>query len=347
MSHDMSAPGETALLRARDLSIHVGDVEVVDIDELTLWPGRHLAIVGESGSGKTMTALGLIGLQTGDAVVRGSVTFGGQELVGLTERRLGAIRGARIGVVFQDALRALNPTMPVGRQIEEALRLHERLGRAERRARVLSVLERVRLPEPAALARRYPHELSGGQRQRVLIAGAIVCRPRVLIADEPTTALDVTVQAEILQLLGELSADGGMSVLLVSHDLGVVRSLCHDVAVMYGGRIVERGPVAEVIGRPRHRYTKALIEANPRFDPAGFDPRGPERTAGRLRNIPGTVPAIGRFPAGCPFRGRCDAELPDCATFPGPVERERRHLFHCWNPITYDQNSPNQSEVRR
>jgi peptide/nickel transport system ATP-binding protein len=166
----------------------------------------------------------------------------------------------------------------------------------------------------------------------------------LLIADEPTTALDVTVQAEILQLLGELSADGGMSVLLVSHDLGVVQSLCHDVSVMYGGRIVESGPVAEVIGRPRHRYTKALIEANPRFDPMG--PKAPGETGGRLRNIPGTVPAIGRFPAGCPFRGRCDAELPDCTTFPGPAEGGRHHLFHCWNPITYDQNSSDRAEVR-
>jgi peptide/nickel transport system ATP-binding protein len=199
---------------------------------------------------------------------------------------------------------------------------------------VLDLLARVRLPDPAAIARRYPHELSGGQRQRVLIAGAIACDPELLIADEPTTALDVTVQAEILQLLKDLSAASGMSVLLVSHDLGVVRSFCDDVAVMYGGQIVERGPTGEVIARPRHRYTKALIDANPRFDPG-------TSAVGELplRSIPGVVPAAGQFPAGCPFRGRCDTEAENCETPPASREAAAGHVFRCWHPVAHDRRA--------
>ena len=317
------------LLEVRNLQVRIGDLGIVDVEELTVERGRHLAIVGESGSGKTMTAMSLVGLQADDAEVTGSIRLGGEEIVDRGERALRSIRGGRVGVVFQDPLRALNPTMRVGRQVEEALRLHGKLSRRARQERVRALLERVRLPDPEAIARRYPHELSGGQRQRVLIAGAIACEPELLIADEPTTALDVTVQRSVLTLLRELGRDADMSIILVSHNLGVVQSLCDDVAVMYGGRVVESGPVAETLARPRHRYTKALIDANPRFDPG-------ERRAGDappLSNIPGTVPAAGRFPEGCPFRGRCDGELPQCSTMPRPTAVDRRHAFRCWNPV--------------
>ncbi len=319
------------LLRVRGLSVRVGDVPIVDLDELMLRRGRHLAIVGESGSGKTMTAMSLVGLQPSDAVVSGSATFADNELIGRSERQWRTVRGVHIGVIFQDPQRALNPMMRVGRQVEETLKLHQNLSRGERKARAISLLERVRLPDPAAIARRYPHQLSGGQRQRVLIATAIACDPQLLIADEPTTALDVTVQIEILQLLKDLSATAGMSVVLVSHDLGVVQSLCDDVAVMYGGQIVESGATGTVIATPRHRYTKALLDANPRLDSPG-----PAMTNQPLRSIPGTVPAAGRFPDGCPFRGRCDAEVPDCALPPPSIAGDDGHTFYCWNPITYE-----------
>jgi peptide/nickel transport system ATP-binding protein len=318
------------LLEIRNLQVRIGEASIVDVEELTVEGGRHLAIVGESGSGKTMTAMSLVGLQTEDAEVSGSIRIAGEEIVDRRERELRSIRGRRVGVVFQDPLRALNPTMRVGRQVEEALRLHGKLSRRARQQRVRTLLERVRLPDPEAMARRYPHELSGGQRQRVLIAGAIAWEPELLIADEPTTALDVTVQRQILELLQELSTDADMSVVLVSHNLGVVQSLCDEVAVMYGGRVVECGPVDEIIARPRHRYTKALIDANPRFDPgARWEGEPPP-----LRNIPGTVPAAGHFPEGCPFRGRCDAELGECATMPAPTAVDHRHAFRCWNPVS-------------
>jgi peptide/nickel transport system ATP-binding protein len=227
--------------------------------------------------------------------------------------------------------------------VEEPLRLHGKLSRRARRERVRALLERVRLPDPEAIARRYPHELSGGQRQRVLIAAAIACEPELLIADEPTTALDVTVQRRILDLLQELSSEENMSVILVSHDLGVVQSLCHDVAVMYGGRVVEWGPVADLIARPQHRYTKALIDANPRFDPgARLDGDPPP-----LRNIPGTVPAAGQFPEGCPFRGRCDGELAECSRMPAVTAVARGHVFRCWNPVASASPTPRREAAGR
>ncbi|MEN3284522.1 MAG: peptide/nickel transport system ATP-binding protein [Solirubrobacteraceae bacterium] len=328
------------LLTAKDLRVCIGGVEIVRLEELTIERGRHLAIVGESGSGKTMTAMSLIGLQPKDAVVSGSVRLGEQEILQARERDLRLVRGLQVGVVFQDPLRSLNPTMRVGRQVEEALRLHEDLTGRERKARVLALLERVRLPDPGEIARRYPHELSGGQRQRILIAGAIACQPQLLIADEPTTALDVTVQNEILELLRELSRDEEMSVLLISHNLGVVRSLCQEVAVMYGGHLVERGSIADVIARPRHRYTKALIDANPRFDPSE-----PGMFDEPLRGIPGTVPAAGRLPAGCPFRGRCEAEVEQCSAMPQFTAAGPHHAFRCWNPVPGELRSGNRAKV--
>lgn len=320
------------LLEIENLRVSINGAPIVRIDELSVARGQRLAIVGESGSGKSLSVLSLLGLQTQDATVTGSVRLDGVELVGRADRNMRKVRGSLVGTVFQDALRSLNPTMKVGRQVTETLRLHQGIGRREAHREAVSALDRVGLPDPELLAHRYSHQLSGGQRQRVLIAVAIACRPQLLIADEPTTALDVTVQEEILNLILSLSEAEDMSVLLVSHDLGVVRALCNDVAVMYGGRIVEQGPASEVIGHSRNRYTHALVQANPGIE-AG-DGHGGHR---KLATIPGTVPAAGQFPQGCPFRGRCDGALDVCSDWPiAEVARSTGshspHLYHCWNP---------------
>ncbi|TDE13593.1 ABC transporter ATP-binding protein [Jiangella asiatica] len=319
------------MLTIRDLTVRIGTHEIVSIDELDLAPGRRLGLVGESGSGKTMTAMSIVGLQPREATVTGSIVFDGRELVGLTDRQFADVRGADMGVVFQDPLRALNPTMRVGKQIGEAVRLTGDLSRAEVKARVHDLMAQVQLPEPERLARRYPHQLSGGQRQRVLIAMAIASRPRLLVADEPTTALDVTVQKGILELIDEVSTENDMSVIFVSHSLGVVRKISDDVAVLYGGRLVEMGPGAAIVDRPRHRYTEALIEANP--DHA--DPEQAEAVIGQpLTTIPGAVPALGNFPSGCRFRDRCPHHLDECADEPPVTRQSDQHRYACWNPAT-------------
>lgn len=318
------------MLTVRNLSVRIGPHQVVAIDELSLGAGERLGLVGESGSGKTMTAMSIVGLQTRDARLSGSIVFEGRELIGLAETQLARIRGARIGVVFQDPLKALNPTMRVGSQIAEALRLHSSLGRGERRARVLELMTQVQLPEPDQLARRYPHELSGGQQQRVLIASAIACRPRLLIADEPTTALDVTVQKEVLDLVVRLSEEQDMALLFVSHNLGVVRAVSDRIAVMYGGKLVEVGPGQSVIDSPRHRYTEALVAANPGALASG----GLESVLGRpMTTISGSVPAPGSFPSGCPFRDRCPHAIGACTDDPHVTQLEDERLFTCWNPV--------------
>lgn len=326
---EMAHPEQSPLLEITDLSIRIGRTEIVSIDHCVLGTGQRLGLVGESGSGKTMTAMSLAGLQPAEAVLSGSIRFDGQEIVGRTDRQLAQVRGSRIGVIFQDPLRALNPVIRVGRQVAEAIRLHHRMPSPAVRARVLELFEQVQLADPAAIARRYPHQLSGGQRQRVLIAMAIAARPRLLIADEPTTALDVTVQKAILDLLLSLSAEHEMALLFVSHDLGVVRAVSDRVAVLYGGQLVETGPADEVIGEPRHRYTEALIATNPGHSLT----TGLETTMGQpLTVIPGSVPAAGRFPSGCHFRGRCGHADETCAETPPVVNITPEHEHKCWHP---------------
>ncbi|NED94755.1 ABC transporter ATP-binding protein [Phytoactinopolyspora alkaliphila] len=317
------------MLSIRDLTVRIGPYQIVSIDELHLTRGRRLGLVGESGSGKTMTAMSIVGLQPREAQITGSITFDGRELVGLTDSQLAAIRGTDIGVIFQDPLRALNPTMRIGKQIGESVRLHSDLRRSAVNARVIDLMTQVQLPEPEQLARRYPHQLSGGQRQRVVIAMAIAARPKLLIADEPTTALDVTVQKGILDLLAQLSEEYEMAMLFVSHSLGVVRKITHDVAVLYGGRVVETGPSSEIIDQPRHRYTEALIGANP----GQADPDAIEAALGTpLTTIPGSVPALDAFPSGCRFRDRCAHSLDTCAENPPVTRMSGGHRFTCWNP---------------
>ena len=256
------------MIEINDLRIGIGDRTLVSIDHLEVQPGERLGLVGESGSGKTLTVMSVLALLPEMMTAQGSIRFEGQELIGTPESELANIRGRDIAMVFQDPSRSLNPTMKIGRQIGETLKLHTNMSRQEIRQRVIELMHSVRLPEPEKLVNRYPHELSGGQQQRVMIAMAIACKPKLLIADEPTTALDVTVQQGVLELLLQLSQESDTSMIFVSHNLGVVQMISDRIAVMYKGEIVEIGTPDVIINTPKHAYTKALIAANPRIPDA-------------------------------------------------------------------------------
>jgi peptide/nickel transport system ATP-binding protein len=273
--------------------------------------GDTLGLIGESGCGKSITALALMGLLPDGARVSGSIRFDGQELTTLPESALCRIRGDRIGMVFQEPMTALNPLHTIGRQIGESLRLHKGLSGAAARAEALRLLERVRLPQAAQRLDAHPHQLSGGQRQRVVIAIALACGPDLLVADEPTTALDVTIQREVLDLIAELVREDGMGLLLISHDLGVMADTVQRMLVMYGGTVVESGPTAEVFRRLAHPYSRGLFAARPRL---GL-PRGT-----RLATIAGRVPELIDMPAGCPFADRCTRVVDACREAPPPAE---------------------------
>jgi peptide/nickel transport system ATP-binding protein len=276
----------------------------------TLERGQTLGLIGESGCGKSITALALMGLLPEAARVSGSIRLQGQELTTLDESTLCSLRGSRMGMVFQEPMTALNPLHTVGRQIAEPLRLHKGLSRAAAQAQALRLLERVQLPQARARLHAYPHQLSGGQRQRVVIAIALACGPDLLIADEPTTALDVTLQREVLELIAELVREDGMGLLLISHDLGVMAHSVQQLLVMYGGTVVESGPTAAVFERLAHPYTRGLFAARPRL--------GLKRGT-RLATIPGRVPALADMPPGCPFADRCGLVVDACRAAPPPA----------------------------
>jgi peptide/nickel transport system ATP-binding protein len=302
-----------------------GPAEALRGIELQLDRGATLGLIGESGCGKSLTALAIMGLLPGGAGVAGSIRLGGQELVGLADDAMAALRGDRIGMVFQEPMTALNPLHRVGDQIAEPLRRHRGMGRTAARAEALRLLDRVRMPQAAQRLDTWPHQLSGGQRQRVGIAMALACGPDLLIADEPTTALDVTVQAEILALIRELVDDAGMALLLISHDLGVMARTVARVAVMYGGTVAESGPTAEVFAHLAHPYTRGLFAARPRMGAARIDGRKP-----RLATIPGRVPELADLPAGCPFADRCAWVIEACrAAPPPPVTVGPGHAARC------------------
>jgi peptide/nickel transport system ATP-binding protein len=307
------------LLTVSDLSVTLptarGPAAALRGVSFTLQAGQTLGLIGESGCGKSLTALALIGLLPEGATVAGQIRFDGHELTALDDAALCRLRGRRIGIVFQEPMTALNPLHTVGRQIAEPLRLHLGLSAAAARARALRLLERVQLPQAAQRIDAYPHQLSGGQRQRVLIAIALACGPGLLVADEPTTALDATLQREVLQLIGTLVREDGMALLLISHDLDLMAASVQHLLVMYGGMVVESGATAEVLRRPAHPYTRGLMAARPRL--------GQGRSAGggarRLATIPGRVPELADLPPGCPFADRCPLVIDACRQAPPPV----------------------------
>jgi oligopeptide/dipeptide ABC transporter ATP-binding protein len=322
----MGTATASALLEIEDLSIAFGTPEspavAVDGIGLAIAAGETVGLVGESGSGKSLTSLAVMRLLPPRArITGGRILFEGRDMLTLPEPRMQEIRGRDVAMIFQEPMTSLNPLMTVGDQIEESILLHDRAGRAARRARALVLLRRVGIPDPGARISAYPHQFSGGMRQRVMIAMALACNPKLLVADEPTTALDVTVQAQVLELLQEIRATTGTAILLISHNLGIVAELCARVVVMYAGRVAESGPTREVFRRPRHAYTRGLLAAVPRL--AG----GPRR----LHQIAGNVPAPGPAAPGCPFAPRCPDRIPACANTRPPLRADAAgHAAACW-----------------
>lgn len=312
------------VLQVEGLDVSVGRRGLLHDVAFSIDRGERVGLIGESGSGKSLTGLAVLGLLPEDVHARGTVALAGVDgnLLELDERRLSHIRGREVAMVFQEPMTALNPTSRVGDQVAEAILLHRRCSRGEARRAAVELLDQVALPAPAEAARAYPHQLSGGQRQRVVLAIALANDPELLVCDEPTTALDVTVQALVLDLVVRGVTARDSALLFITHDLSVVATVCERVLVMYGGRIVEAGPVEEVFRRPRHRYTQGLLEASDLE-------QAQEHT--RLRTIPGSVPPAGRFPAGCVFRNRCTHATRECETLPpwtGPSPEQGYACFH-------------------
>ena len=301
-------------------------------------PGDTLAIVGESGSGKSVSALAALGLlPRAGRVVAGSAKYEGRDLVRLSDRAMRSIRGKDIAMIFQDPMTSLNPVLTIGRQIREALQTHLDLSKGEALSRTADLLDRVGIPSPKVRLRDYPHQFSGGMRQRAMIAMALACEPKVVIADEPTTALDVTIQAQILDLLRELVTERGTALILITHDLGVVAGMCERVNVMYGGMFVETASAKQLFARPRHPYTLGLLQSVPRLDAA--------RTA-QLLPIPGSPRNMLSPPAACPFQPRCRYEVDlSRQEVPPLVEVERGHSVACFNPVPDDQWARERSEL--
>jgi len=324
----LAASGGDPLLEIRglktDFATDDGIVRAVDGVDLAIYRGETLGIVGESGCGKTVTALSalkLIAMPPG-RIAGGQILWLGRDLVPLGGAAMRRIRGKEIGIVFQEPMTSLNPVHSVGAQIAEAVREHEGLGRRGAFERAVEMLALVHIPNPGRRARDYPHQFSGGMRQRVMIAMALSCNPLLLIADEPTTALDVTIQAQILDLLGEMKSRLGTAIMLITHAMGVVAETAQRVAVMYAGKIVEEAPVEELFARPRHPYTQGLIRSIPRVDKAGIKTR--------LEAIPGTVPSLLDLPPGCRFAPRCRFAMPICSQAIPPLrEVAPGHKVRC------------------
>jgi len=322
-----------ALLDVQDVSIFInrpeGKVGLVRDVSFNIEPGEIVGMLGESGCGKSLTALAILGLLPEGMTATGEIIFDGTNLLALDESSLCRLRGDRIGLVFQEPMTALNPMMTIGDQVMEPLQLHRGLGRNDARAEALRLLERIRLPNPRQRFDSYPHQLSGGQRQRVVIAMAIACKPGLLIADEPTTALDTTMQMQILDLLLELTEETDTGLLLITHDLGVMAEMTDRILVMYGGSIVETSPTADLIASPAHPYSRGLLRAIPQRALA---------SAGWLEPIPGTVPAPAARPRGCLFHARCPTAVAEC-----PTRRpELRDILSarsvaCWAPTIHEQ----------
>lgn len=333
------------LIEVQDLKTYfktkAGRVRAVDGVSFAVQAGEKVAIVGESGCGKSVTALSIMRLieQPPGEYIDGSIRFEGQDLLELPESAMRKIRGGQIGMIFQDPMTCLNPTMTVANQIAESLRIHLKLSKKEAHKRAITLLEQVGIPDAAERANAYPHQFSGGMRQRVMIAIALACHPKLLIADEPTTALDVTVQAQILELINGVCNDFGTAVVLITHDLGVVAGMTDRVVVMYAGHVVETAPTDELFANPRHPYTLGLLASVPRLD---------EQRANELKTIEGSPPDLLKPPAGCPFMPRCAFARSVCNTMPplDPIAGQPAHFKACWADVT-DPQEQAYAEKRR
>ena len=316
---------QTPILDVRDLSVRIAGAvnNLVDGVSFTLDPGETLCIVGESGCGKSLMALALMGLLSTPplSLAGGTAKFRGQDLLALPQARLRAISGDRMAMIFQEPMSSLNPALTIGAQIVETVRRHKGVSAAAARAHALAMLERVGIPAATKRLDDYPHQLSGGMRQRAMIAMALANDPELLIADEPTTALDVTIQAQILDLMRDLQAETGAALIMITHDLGVVAEMADRVAVMYGGRVVEIGPVAQIFDDPQHPYTIGLMSSMPSFSGRGE----------RLVTIPGVVPSANDMPDGCRFASRCPFATEICATAPDLREIGAGRRVACWH----------------
>ena len=319
-----------------------GAVIAVNDVSFDVYKGRTLGIVGESGSGKSVTALSIMRLIASPPgeIVSGQVLLRGNNIFDLPEREMRKIRGSKISMIFQEPMTSLNPVFTVGNQVQEVLHLHQRdkLSKAEQKEKAIEMLHLVGIPSPERRVKEYPHQLSGGMRQRVMIAMALACDPEVLIADEPSTALDVTIQAQILELMNKLQDELGMGIIMITHDLGVVAETCHEVAVMYCGQIVEFADVNSLFARPRHPYTKGLLGSIPSFDSTI------DKEKGRLPTIEGMVPSLFDLPRGCSFQDRCFNAAKDCRSGQNiPVVKgpEATHLVQCFHPLSQTPGASN------
>ena len=314
------------LLEVNDLHTsfftNAGEVKAVNGISFDLDRGKVLGIVGESGSGKSVTAYSIMQILAGTGkIVSGSIKLDGQELVGAGEKVMKTVRGNKISIIFQDPMTSLNPTYTIGRQLMEAILLHTNRNKAQARERAIEMLRLVNINEPEKQMKQYPYEFSGGMRQRIMIAMALACEPDILIADEPTTALDVTIQAQILELMKSLQEELGMAIIMITHDLGVVAQMCDEVIVMYAGSICEQGTADEIFYTPRHEYTKGLMRSIPSAETAGQ----------KLQPISGTPIDLLNMPAGCPFAPRCDAAMKICIKERCPrMEINGEHAAACW-----------------
>src|SRR5262245_36565859 len=332
------APEPTSLLEIRDLVTEFrtpeGTIRAVDGVSFEIAPRTTLGVVGESGCGKSVTALSIMRLVASPPgrIASGSIRYAGRDLLALRPAEMRAIRGNRIAMIFQEPMTSLNPVFTVGDQVAEAVRLHQHRSRRDARAVAIDMFRRVGIPSPEDRVDAYPHQLSGGMRQRVMIAMALACKPDLLIADEPTTALDVTIQAQILDLLRSLQRELGMSILLITHDLGVVAETCDEVVVMYAGRIVERAPTEALFAGPRHPYTAGLLRSLPSYTPAHAEPIAPGARP-RLREIPGMVPPLHALPVGCKFADRCPAVQQLCRDVEPPLVPLGAGLVRCHFPV--------------